>query len=127
MDWDKVYEYETRVYTEDVDYMRIVYHANYLRYFERARTEFLRQNNLILSELLEMDVLFAISEVNIRYLAPAKLDDLLKVTTKARQERAYSFVFEQELVNQHHAILSTAVIQAVCVNKNLKPKRFLQK
>ncbi len=124
MNQETIYQYNVRVYTEDVDYMGIVYHANYLCYFERARTEMLRHENLILSELAKTDTLFAITEINIRYLAPARLDDLLNITTKLGKSGACSFEFEQEMKNQHDKLLCKAQIKVVCVDGNLKPKRF---
>ncbi|EHL30140.1 YbgC/FadM family acyl-CoA thioesterase [Legionella drancourtii] len=124
MNQETIYQYNVRVYAEDVDYMGIVYHANYLRYFERARTEMLRQNNLALSDLLKLDTLFAISRVNIHYLAPARLDDLLTITTTMHQSGACSFIFEHEMKNQQDKIMSKAQIKVVCVDGNLKPKRF---
>lgn len=124
MNHENTYEYKVRVYTEDVDYMGIVYHANHLCYFERARTEMLRQNNILLSELEKADTLFAISEINIRYLAPARLDDLLTITTKMQKLGACSFLFEQEIQNQLDKKLCSAQIKVVCVNEQLRPKRF---
>lgn len=126
MEQENTYECTVRVYTEDVDYMGIVYHANHLAFFERARTEMLRQNNLILSDLLKSDTLFAITEVNIRYLAPARLDDLLTITTKMKKSSACSFVFEQEM-KAEQKIISKAEIKVVSVNSELKPKRFSSK
>lgn len=124
MNQDTIYQHNVRVYTEDVDYMGIVYHANYLCYFERARTEMLRQNNLKLSDLLKSDTLFAISEIALRYLAPARLDDLLTITTVMSKVGACSFIFNQEMKNQHDKILCKAELKVVCVDGNLKPKRF---
>ena len=124
MNQETIYQYNERVYTEDVDYMGIVYHANYLCYFERARTEMLRQNNLILSDLLKSDTLFAITEIVIRYLAPARLDDLLTINTSMIKSGGCSFMFNQEMENQHHIKLCRAEIKVVCVDGNLKPKRF---
>jgi acyl-CoA thioester hydrolase len=124
MSQETVYQHDVRVYAEDVDYMGIVYHANYLCYFERARTEMLRQSDIILSDLLKKDILFAISKLNIHYLAPARLDDLLTVNTKINKTGACSFVFEQEMRNQSEQLICTAEIKVVCVNSNLRPKRF---
>jgi acyl-CoA thioester hydrolase len=124
MNQETIYQHSIRIYAEDVDYMGIVYHANYLCYFERARTEMLRENNLILSDLLKSDTLFAISDVNIRYLAPARLDDLLLITTRMTKSGACSFVFEQEMNDEQDKLICKALIKVVCVNKDLKPKRF---
>lgn len=124
MDLNKQYLHNIRVYAEDVDFMGIVYHANYLCYFERARTEMLRQKKLILSELINQDVLFAINELIIQYKMPARLDDLLIVSTEIKQLRACSFLFEQQMKNQHDKLISEAQIKVVCVNGDLKPKRL---
>ncbi|MCW8400395.1 YbgC/FadM family acyl-CoA thioesterase [Legionella sp. PATHC038] len=124
MDDATTYQHVFRVYAEDVDYMGIVYHANYLCYFERARTEMLRQNNLILSDLMKQDTLFAIYDVHVRYKAPARLDDLLTVNTQVQQLGACSFLFEQGMQNQQGKVICDAKIQVVCVNSSLKPKRF---
>ncbi|MFT4057944.1 MAG: YbgC/FadM family acyl-CoA thioesterase [Legionella sp.] len=124
MEPEITYQHNVRIYAEDVDYMGIVYHANYLRHLERARTEMLRQNNLILSDLLQSDTLFAISEINIRYITPARLDDLLTIKSQISKSGACSFIFDQIMFNQHEKLICKAQIKVVCVNSNLKPKRF---
>lgn len=115
---------QIRVYAEDVDYMGIVYHANYLCYLERSRTELLRAYNVHLSELNEGDVLFAISELVIKYRAPARLDDLLTVETSMTELRSCSLTFAQKIINQHEQLICEAEVKVVCVNKNLKPRRL---
>ncbi|MGL5742862.1 MAG: YbgC/FadM family acyl-CoA thioesterase [Legionella sp.] len=124
MDAVTTHEDTFRVYAEEVDFMGIVYHANYLSIFERARTELLRQNNLILSDLMKEDVLFAIHDVHVRYKAPARLDDLLTIKTSVKQMGSCSFIFDQLMHNQHEKIICEAKIQVVCVNSNLRPRRF---
>ncbi len=118
-------QYLIRVYAEDVDFMGIVYHANYLRYLERARAELLRSNNnWTLSELLKCDVLFAIREITIKYLYPAKLDDVLTIMTQIKNVKACTFMFEQTVTNQQGTRVCEAQIQAVCVNGDLKPQQL---
>lgn len=124
MDATTMHQHSFRVYTEDVDYMGIVYHANYLCFFERARTEMLRQNNLVLSDLLKKDTLFAIYDLHIKYKAPARLDDLLTINTQVQRLGVCSFLFEQSMHKQQEKIICEAKIQVVCVDSNLKPKRF---
>ncbi|KTC90218.1 tol-pal system-associated acyl-CoA thioesterase [Fluoribacter dumoffii] len=124
MDATTTYQHSFRVYAEDVDYMGIVYHANYLRFFERARTEMLRKNDLILSDLLKQDTLFAIYDMHIQYKAPARLDDLLTIETQVQQLGSCSFLFQQGMHNQEKKLICNAKIQVVCVNSDLKPKRF---
>lgn len=121
---DQVYQHKLRIYAEDVDYMGIVYHANYLTYLERARTEMLRAHKIFLSELHKEDTLFAISEVNIRYLAPARLDDSLTVFTKIKESSACRFIFQQNIHNEQGQEICSALITVVAVNNKLRPKRF---
>jgi acyl-CoA thioester hydrolase len=113
-----------RIYSEDVDYMGIVYHANYVRYLERARTELLREKNLLLSDLKDKDILFAIKNMAIKYIFPARLDDLLIVTTEIKEVKYCAFTFAQTIKNQNDQLVCEATIQAVCVDGNLKPKRL---
>ena len=113
-----------RVYAEDVDFMGIVYHSNYLCYLERSRTEVLRTYNLLLSDLSQSDVLFAISELSINYRSPARLDDLLTVTTSIKELKSCSLIFEQKIVNQYVHSVCDAKVKVVCVNKDLKPRRL---
>ena len=113
-----------RIYTEDTDLMGIVYHANYLRFFERARTEMLRYHGLSLTTMAIYDTYFAIIDVQIRYFYPARLDDVVTITTQSSQKKKCSFLFKQVMHNQLGQMLSEADIQVVCVDKNLKPKRI---
>lgn len=124
MNSDYIHQCNVRVYTEDVDFMGIVYHANYLCYFERARTELLRQKQRLLSELKQLDVLFAISEINMRFIKPALLDDLLTIETEIIERKTCSFIFKQSMFNQQGKLLCEANIKAVCVDGRLKPKRL---
>ncbi|BCA95505.1 tol-pal system-associated acyl-CoA thioesterase [Legionella antarctica] len=117
-------QHTVRVYAEDVDFMGIVYHANYLCYFERARTELLRKNNWTLSNLINQNILFAIKELTLKYIHPAKLDDFLTVTTRIKDLRACSFLFDQKMVNQHGILICEAEVKVVCVNSDLKPQRL---
>lgn len=124
MEQGSLYQHNVRIYAEDVDFMGIVYHANYLRYLERSRTELLRQNNLLLSDLIKDNVLFAIKELNIKYLFPARMDDLLTITTEIKEMGACHICFAQQIVNQHGQLISDATVQVVCVNSGLKPIRL---
>lgn len=113
-----------RVYAEDTDFMGIVYHANYLRFFERARTDFLREIGLPLTKLATTDHHFAIHTIQLRYLHPARLEDLLVVTTKIDSVGACSMVFHQTMQNQNDVLLCDVEIKVACVSQALKPKRL---
>lgn len=112
-----------RVYVEDVDLMGIVYHSNYLCYLERSRTEVLRTYNILLSELEALGILFAISELSIKYRVPARLDDLLTITTEIKEIKPCSLMFEQVIINQQEQIICDAEVKVACVNGDLKPQR----
>lgn len=118
------HRWSTRVYTEHTDLMGIVYHAHYLYFFEQARTEMLRENGLSLTMMATYDTYFAIHEVQIRYLYPARLDDWLTTTTQCRKNKACGLIFDQKTHNQLGQLISEATVYVVCVNKQLKPKRL---
>ncbi|CEK10607.1 tol-pal system-associated acyl-CoA thioesterase [Legionella hackeliae] len=118
------YRFDIRVYAEDTDMMGIVYHANYLRFFERARTEMIRASGLSLSALATYDCHFAINEVKLRYVAPARLDDWLTVVSKIDTKTSCSLVFEQNIYNQDNKLLCQGLIKVVCIDGRMKPKRI---
>ena len=113
-----------RVYVEDTDILGIVYHANHLRFLERARTEMLRDHGLSLTTMAIYDTHFAIHDIHICYLSPARLDDVLTIKTICEHKKTCSLMFEQVMSNQLNQVLCKATVQVVCVNKNLKPKRI---
>lgn len=118
------HSFSYRVYIEDTDQMGIVYHANHLKFFERARTELLRENGLSLTTLATYDTHFAIHDIHIRYSLPARLDDVLAIKTHYERYKACGLLFKQIMYNQMNQMLSEATVQVVCVDKNLKPKRL---
>lgn len=111
-----------RVYAEDTDFMGVVYHANHICFFERARTELLRNNGLVLTSMATYDTHFAIRDIHIRYHYPARLDDILTIKTFGERKKICSLMFEQKMYNQLNQLLSEATVHVVCVNENLKPK-----
>jgi acyl-CoA thioester hydrolase len=121
---NKTYQNNIRVYIEDVDLMGIVYHSNYLCYLERSRTEVLRSHNILLSALSVSGIIFAISDLGIKYKAPARLDDMLTVSTEIKEIRACSLIFKQVIINQLDQIICDAEVTVVSVNMDLKPQRL---
>ncbi|KTC86698.1 YbgC/FadM family acyl-CoA thioesterase [Legionella brunensis] len=119
-----LHHFNIRVYVEDTDLMGIVYHANYLRFFERARTEMIRNAGLSLTTLATYDCHFAINDIKLRYLFPAKLDDSLTVVSKIGSKKSCSVVFEQCLYNQDNQLLCEGFIKLVCVDCSMQPKRI---
>ena len=110
------HQHTIRVYYEDTDAGGIVYYANYLKFFERARTEWLRALGINQSIFLEQNIGFVVTKVVMDNKASAKLDDLLTTTTTINQLKSASVVFSQQLVNQNELTFCTAEIKVACVD-----------
>ena len=114
-----------RVYYEDTDAAGVVYHSNYLKYMERARTEWLRTigfSQQVLRE--ESGNIIVVSEIDIKFVRPAKLDDLLDVYSVLLKVTAASFLFEQSIQKSQEKICS-ARVKGVCLNAHtFKPQRL---
>lgn len=119
-----MYTSQFRIYIEDTDMMGIVYHANYLCFFERARTELLREHGISLAVLAEQDCQFAILSAELRYLAPARFDDLIFIDTSIKELKSCSILFEQLMRNAHNSALCKASIKVACVNRSNRPRRL---
>ncbi len=95
---DKTFSFPIRIYYEDTDAGGIVYYANYLKYAERARTEFLRHLGINQEEMLKnLSLGFVVRYCNINYKSPAKLDDALNITCKITELKGASLKMEQKL------------------------------
>ncbi|SET74732.1 tol-pal system-associated acyl-CoA thioesterase [Thalassotalea agarivorans] len=105
-----------RVYYEDTDAGGIVYYANYLKFFERARTEYLRQLGISQSTFLEQNLGFVVRKVEMDNLASAKLDDSLTVYSTVIEQKRASLVFEQHIVNEQEKVLCKARFKIASVN-----------
>jgi acyl-CoA thioester hydrolase len=87
-----------RVYYEDTDSGGVVYYANYLKFMERARTEWLRSLGFEQDRLNDQDgVIFAVRAVEVEYLRPARFNDALEVSARITRHGGASFTFEQEV------------------------------
>jgi acyl-CoA thioester hydrolase len=120
-----VFSWAARVYWEDTDGGGIVYYANYLRFLERARTEWLRSLGHSQQELARAPgILFAVAGLSIEYRRPARLDDELTITCEPRVERATMMHFAQRIYRAA-TLLVEADVRVVCVDaRTLKPKRL---
>jgi acyl-CoA thioester hydrolase len=112
-----------RVYYEDTDACGVVYYANYLRFFERARTEMLRamgyeQDELIVNE----GIIFAVRSVQADYLSPARFNELLEVSAEVILAKKVTFTFEQ-LITRGDDVLCKSIIRIACLDaKTMRPK-----
>lgn len=105
-----------RVYYEDTDAGGVVYYANYLKYFERARTEWLRQLGVDQSQLAKTERrLFVVKSVEIQYRRPAKLDDELIIHTDVTRMKRASIQFEQRALCRGE-LLCEASVTVCCVD-----------
>lgn len=117
----KTFVFPIRIYYEDTDSGTIVYYANYLKFAERARTEFLRHFGIKQSELLENDkIAFAVRKAEADYLKPAKLDDLLEVHTRLVKLGGASLVMEQELKRDKDTLVIVKV-RVACIHLEGRP------
>ena len=111
------FTWQVRVYYEDTDAAGVVFYANYLKYMERARTEWLRNIGFEHEKLINNHgVLFAVRKVTIDYKKPAALDDLLTITSQLLSNRGASITFQQFIKNEKNELLTQAEIKVACIN-----------
>jgi len=119
-------ELRVRIYLEDTDAGGIVYHASYLRFMERARTELLRSVGLEQSQGFSQNASFVVHSMNVRFHSPARLDDELLVTCVVREAKGASVIFDQEVrahaTGECHASVEVRV--AYIERDNHRPKRI---
>jgi acyl-CoA thioester hydrolase len=112
------FRWPVRVYYEDTDSGGVVYHANYLRFMERARTEWMRRLGFEQDALLrDRGILFAVRSASLEYLQPARFNDLLEVSVSLNERRRASLVFEQAVNRDGDAghPLCTGSIRIACL------------
>jgi acyl-CoA thioester hydrolase len=112
---DILFRFPVRVYWEDTDAGGVVFYANYLKFFERARTEWLRSIGFAQQRLRDDDdLMFVVSDTTVRYLRPARLDDVLDVTVALREQGRASLAFEQQAW-RGDTLLAEGGIRIACV------------
>lgn len=115
---------DIRVYYEDTDAGGIVFYANYLRFAERGRTEYLRDLGYENKSLMDKQgVIFVVRKIEADYLIPAYLDDMLRMETSVIELKNASFKMKQSLFRHNELIFSVDVI-LVCVDRTGKPVRL---
>ena len=113
-----------RVYYEDTDFTGLVYHANYVRYFERGRSDFLRTIGIGHAELLEADppLAFVVAEMRLHFLKPARIDDALVVRTTYDSVKGPRLMIAQS-IERDGETLCRAEVTAVCIHLDGRPRR----
>ena len=104
---------QIRVRYKDTDTMSVVYYGNYLTYFEVARVEYLRQRNLPMSEV-DKRIRMPVVEASVKYVKPAKLDDLLEVSSRVSERKRASFTFSYEIRNEAKELVATGFTRHAC-------------
>lgn len=115
----KRFEWPVRVYYEDTDAGGVVYYANYLKFFERARTEFLRSTGFEQDALMrDRGIVFAVRSLTVDYIKPALFNDELLVASELTVPRRASMLFEQTISRKgsDRALLCRAQVRIACVN-----------
>jgi tol-pal system-associated acyl-CoA thioesterase len=113
-----------RVYIEDTDAGGIVYYVNYLKFMERARTEYMRTLGYGKDYIFNHDLMFVVRDAAIRYLAPAQLDDELEATARVTTLGGASIGFTQS-VRRAGQVLATGELTIACVDRSgVKPRRI---
>jgi acyl-CoA thioester hydrolase len=119
----QLFSWPTRIYWEDTDAGGVVYHAQYVAFLERARTEWLRahdQGQEVLRR--DHDLVFAVRAMELDFLRPARLDDLLEVTVAVRQCKRASVVFAQSIRRGDELLLTAQVRVAALTASGFKPQ-----
>ena len=118
------FKVQVRVYYEDVDIGGVVYYANYLRYFERARSEWLRSHGVNQDRLAAVEGIgFVVARAEIDFKIGARLDDLLDVSVKVTEKKKTYFWLEQEARRADGQLCAAARIQAACVrHADMRPQ-----
>jgi acyl-CoA thioester hydrolase len=116
---------EIRIYYEDTDCGQVVYYANYLRYFERARTEFLRRLGVDVGHWMDEGLLFTVTHAEVDYHAPARYGDVLYVGTVVTEVRKVRFSLAHEIQRRGDGQrLVTGATTLACVGPDGKPTRI---
>ena len=119
-------DFYCRVYVEDTDFQGVVYHANYIKFFERARSEFLATNNILQDALRKNNLAFVIKSINIKYIAAAELGDEIEVNSVVQKKSDARMIFNQKILNSKTGIEYVNGDVEVCFINLLtkKPQKF---
>tara|TARA_Y100000031_G_C8145593_1_gene349799 strand:+ start:591 stop:977 length:387 start_codon:yes stop_codon:yes gene_type:complete len=116
---------EINIYYEDTDCGGVVYYANYLRYFERARTEYIKSKGISLAEWQKKGIIFTVSKVEIKYLSPAHYGETLLISTELSEIKKASFTIHHVITHTKDGrIIVTGSTKLACINRTGRPSRF---
>jgi tol-pal system-associated acyl-CoA thioesterase len=118
-----MHEIKIKVYYEDTDAGGVVYYGNYLRYLERARTEFLANKGIDVVKYHQDGYFFVVVNVDIHYKKPAKLGDIITITTEVIDLKNATITFMNKVYKESN-LLVEAKVTIACMGTDGKPKRF---
>ncbi|GJL94655.1 MAG: tol-pal system-associated acyl-CoA thioesterase [Hyphococcus sp.] len=119
------FTHTVRIYYEDTDFSGVVYHAAYLKFFERGRTEALRASGIHHSELLQRGepLAFAVRKMTTEWVAPARIDDVLEVRTRFAGAKGARMFLDQEIWREE-ILIARAAVEAVSMSLEGRPRRL---
>src|SRR5215217_261694 len=117
------HRFPIRIYYEDTDFSGNVYHAAYLKFFERGRTEFLRDLGIHHHELAEQGIAFAVRSMELDFIAAARIDDQLVVSTEVVESTGVRLVLDQTIA-RGETLLTTARVLVVAIKTSGGPARL---
>ena len=117
------HQFDIRIYYEDTDLAGIVYYANYLRYIERARSDWVREIGIDQNEMRRLGQVFAVRQVTADYISPAHFDDMLQVDTSIEQLSPARLVLSQSISRGETEIFKASVT-IVCLSETGRPTRL---
>ena len=115
--------YSVKVYYEDTDMGGVVYHANYLKYIERARSDYVRRLGNDHNAMRDAGIVWVVRRIEAEYLAPAKFDDDLEIETEIKSLSGVRLIMAH-VVKRGEEEIFRAIVTAVCMNAQGKPVRL---
>jgi len=115
-----MHELLKKVYYHDTDAGGVVYYANYLKYFEEGRSEYMLARGINIKALAEESILFVVARVEIDYKAPARYGDVLKIISEVNRVKNVTLEFSQQAKKEGN-VLVYAATKLVCIDGNFKP------
>ncbi len=117
------HRFHVKIYYEDTDAGGVVYYGNYLRYLERARTEFLQEHGISVSEFHNKGLFFVVTHVDIHYKRPGRLGETIEVTTEVAEMKNASLTLKSGIFRGAD-LLADACVTVACIDEDGKPHRL---
>ena len=125
MNPDGLHHFPIRVYYEDTDAGGVVYYANYLKFMERARTEWLRECGFEQDQMIsEQQLIFAVKKVEVDYIQPARFNDALTVASSIESYSGASIEFKQDIMHNNNKLCHGSIVVVSLDSVRFKPRRM---